>query len=243
MHTRSVLRRGAHTVRSDHVAVDLLNWARIGPHALKLSSRFGLGTFGALHGAVAVEQVAAGEELVRVPRARTIHLREGARPPAGVSEAYWREAHWVERLALLLLRERARGRDFEPFVASLPQQFDTPIHWSDSELSELQVARDRRSAAAAAASSRGRGLHLSTRGSPRPARRTNPSRRACALGGGRSTSATWRRSRLPRRWGSRATPSARTSSCGRPSASPPAPSSPIQSSTGVRACDATGGST
>jgi N-lysine methyltransferase SETD6 len=51
-----------------------------------------------------------------------------------------RRTHWFKQI-LVLLYERALGAEskWAPYVAILPQEFDTPIFWTADELAELQA--------------------------------------------------------------------------------------------------------
>lgn len=59
------------------------------------------------------------------------------RPPA-----FYKEAPWFVKMALLLLWERSRGRASPVwgYIEQLPSSIDTPVRWSEAELEELQYA-------------------------------------------------------------------------------------------------------
>ena len=88
--------------------------------------------------------------MISVPAASVLRVIGGSsRIPAKlqgyVSEQTWRDAEWWGQLALLLLWERGAGRapSSEPsklsrWIDVLPQAMNTPLHWTEAEVEELQ---------------------------------------------------------------------------------------------------------
>ena len=102
-----------------------------------------------LRGATARAPLAAGEELCRVPRGRTLDLAsvaQGESPcPDLAPPRLWSSLAWYERLAVWLLAERERGAEsaVSGYISYLPQPgcasfYDAPLHWGEDELRELQ---------------------------------------------------------------------------------------------------------
>ena len=102
-----------------------------------------------LRGATARAPLAAGEELCRVPRGRTLDLAsvaQGESPcPDLAPPRLWSSLAWYERLAVWLLAERELGAAsaVSGYISYLPQPgcasfYDAPLHWAEAELRELQ---------------------------------------------------------------------------------------------------------
>ena len=135
--------------RTDAASLGLLRWAS--GAGVRTAPGFVLGRFTAsgndakaLDGVLAGMEVPAGTEIVRLPRKQTLQSRAvGDVVPAGVSRDEWERGPWFGRLALRLLAEVEAGNagSLAPYVDALPRCFDTPLHWSDEELSELQNER------------------------------------------------------------------------------------------------------
>ena len=142
------------TPRTDTVARGLLTWARSAN--VRTAPGFELGTFeGGLQGVLAGEPLLPGALLVELPRTQTLQVKaEGGAAPSGLTRDEWEGAPWFARLAMLLLQEEAGhgAVQLSEYVGTLPRSFDTPLHWTDAELAELQsdafvraVAEDRAS--------------------------------------------------------------------------------------------------
>ena len=114
-------------------------------------------TFEGLRGLGAARGVRKGEVALRVPASVALQVTNAKRDPgAGTSplapeflgvDAY-AGLRWFGRLAAQLLAVKHGGAgarlgavDRGPWVAALPAAFDTPLHWSDADLAELQDAR------------------------------------------------------------------------------------------------------
>ena len=93
-----------------------------------------------LRGATARAPLAAGEELCRVPRGRTLDLAsvaQGESPcPDLAPPRLWSSLAWYERLAVWLLAERELGAEsaVSGYISYLPQPgcasfYDAPLHW------------------------------------------------------------------------------------------------------------------
>eukprot|EP00965_Chrysotila_dentata_P090142 2975404-Pleurochrysis_carterae.AAC.1 len=98
-----------------------------------------------LRGVVAIEAIAEGEEMLRVPRGRCLDLAIAPTTPCPqlVPNGLWETLAWYERLALWLLAEKARGADsaIVGYVSYLPPPHafdDAPLSWTEEELSELR---------------------------------------------------------------------------------------------------------
>jgi hypothetical protein len=94
----------------------------------------------------AASDVAAGAAAASVPHSAVIETTSlsSSCPHAGVCPPKaWAALPWWGRLALLLLREDRLGAAsaFAPYMAALPRRFDTPLHWSDAQLSRLRSPR------------------------------------------------------------------------------------------------------
>jgi len=101
---------------------------------------------GDLRGVIVLDDVEAGEELCCVPRTTCLDLSavDGSGSPceALIPSPLWVELRWYERLACWLLAEERRGQA-SPIWGYLgylprPETFaDSPLEWSDDELSAL----------------------------------------------------------------------------------------------------------
>lgn len=76
-------------------------------------------SFEGLRGAQALQEVAAGELFVSVPRAAALVVEPRQRCPCPdfVGGQFWKQAPWYAQMAILLLRERSRRRQ-SPVSAS-----------------------------------------------------------------------------------------------------------------------------
>lgn len=56
--------------------------------------------------------------------------------------AFYKDAPWFVKMAVLLLWERQKGRASPVwgYCEQLPASIDTPVRWSEAELAELQYA-------------------------------------------------------------------------------------------------------
>ncbi|CAN0417943.1 unnamed protein product, partial [Phaeothamnion confervicola] len=96
-------------------------------------------------GIKAKEALRTGEEFITVPSSSALVVTTDQLLPkelAGVvDKAFWIKSRWFVRLALLLLTERAKGdaSPLIPWILRLPKDFDTPLHWSDDEMSRLSA--------------------------------------------------------------------------------------------------------
>ena len=100
-----------------------------------------------LRGVIAIEPIAAGEELCVVPRTSCLDLAavEGGQSPCAdlVPTPLWTRLRWFERLACWLLAERARGAasPVSGYIGYLPRPetfADSPLEWSAEEIAELR---------------------------------------------------------------------------------------------------------
>ena len=106
-------------------------------------------------GAGAGRGIRKGEVALRVPADVALQVTNAKRDPGGgcplAPEFLGADAYaglrWFGRLAAQLLAVKHGGAgaslgkvDRGPWVAALPAAFDTPLHWSDAELAELQDA-------------------------------------------------------------------------------------------------------
>lgn len=125
--------------RTDASSLNLMCWAA--KCGIKTAPGYTLARFGDLDGVMASEDICANTIIVELPRQKALHTKAvGGFVPAGVDRTLWEEGPWFARLALLLLSVSA-GEDswLSPYVDALPRSFETPLHWSDEELAELQV--------------------------------------------------------------------------------------------------------
>eukprot|EP00899_Mesostigma_viride_P007531 jgi/Mesvir1/1677/Mv08661-RA.1 len=114
------------------------------------SPRLQLAEFSGVRGVMTTDKLVIDELLMTVPRGQALEVTATQKlPPAlrgVVSDALWARSEWAMRLALLLLHakhvrtvgEGAATPDRTPWVEVLPRELSTPLHWSKSELAELQ---------------------------------------------------------------------------------------------------------
>ena len=105
---------------------------------------------GGLRGVGAQSSISSGEPVLSVPVASVLRVIGGnSRLPSKlqgyVSEQTWRDAEWWGQLALLLLWEKGTGRKasteptkFKAWIDMLPKSINTPLHWTEAEIEELQ---------------------------------------------------------------------------------------------------------
>ncbi|KAL4457348.1 hypothetical protein ABPG75_012213 [Micractinium tetrahymenae] len=132
---------GSAASREAAVTKDYLAWVQqSGIISPKLTQAY----FGELRGAAAVEDIAADEVFVTVPRAAALVVAPNERCPCPdfVDPAFYKEAPWFVKMAVLLLWERQKGRASPVwgYIEQLPASIDTPVRWSEGELAELQYA-------------------------------------------------------------------------------------------------------
>ncbi|KIY70636.1 SET domain-containing protein [Cylindrobasidium torrendii FP15055 ss-10] len=93
-------------------------------------------------GAVALKDIPEGHTLFTIPRTLTLSTRTSELPHAFGLEA-WKSANlhqgWAG-LILCMMWEEAKGQasKWGPYLASLPSRFDTPVFWSDEDLTLLE---------------------------------------------------------------------------------------------------------
>jgi len=105
---------------------------------------------GGLRGVGAQSSISSGDAVLSVPVASVLRVIGGnSRLPSKlqgyVSEQTWRDAEWWGQLALLLLWEKGMGRKasteptkFKAWIDMLPKSMNTPLHWTEAEIEELQ---------------------------------------------------------------------------------------------------------
>jgi len=107
-------------------------------------------------GVVALEDVAAGDTLVMLPRDSALCLLDGEPCPSGERwlEPFWADhPDWYVRLGIKLLLEREKGSSsrFAGYMALLPPQapdtLDFPVEWSPTRLADLRYTPLERSVA------------------------------------------------------------------------------------------------
>ncbi|KAI7838732.1 hypothetical protein COHA_007528 [Chlorella ohadii] len=127
--------------REAAVTKDYIKWAgEAGIVSPKVTQAY----FGELRGAKALDAIAPDEIFVTVPRGAAVVVAPNERCPCPdfVDPAFYKEAPWFVKMALLLLWERSRGRASPVwgYIEQLPSSIDTPVRWSEAELEELQYA-------------------------------------------------------------------------------------------------------
>lgn len=59
--------------------------------------------------------------------------------PSKIEQESWQRLPWFARLGLLIVDAKLDPKsNLQPWISRLPKSFDTPLHWSDEELNELQ---------------------------------------------------------------------------------------------------------
>lgn len=62
--------------------------------------------------------------------------------PEKITQETWQTLPWFVRLAFRILDAKSDPESIlHPWIARLPRSFDTPFHWSEAELAELQSPR------------------------------------------------------------------------------------------------------
>lgn len=97
-------------------------------------------------GMTALSPLKKGEQLLSVSRFATLQVTSlsGKRSPipAKISQQTWQMLPWYAHLALLLLDAKLdAGSKLQPWIERLPASFNTPFHWTEKELLELQSPR------------------------------------------------------------------------------------------------------
>lgn len=97
----------------------------------------------ARRGMTAKKAFKMGETLISVARSATLQVTslDGTRTrlPGKISQATWQKLPWYARLALLIINAKnEKESPLQSWISRLPSSFDTPFHWSDKELAELQ---------------------------------------------------------------------------------------------------------
>lgn len=103
-----------------------------------------LADFSGLRGMAASRDIEVDEPLASLPKdAALLVVPKMPCPfPELCSPELWDSSPWWFKMALLLLDERNKGETsrLSGYVEQLPKTLDTPLHWSDAELADLQVS-------------------------------------------------------------------------------------------------------
>lgn len=99
--------------------------------------------FGELRGCKALDLITPDETIVTVPRSSALVVDPtiGRCPcPDMVEPDFWKSAPWFVKMAVIVLHEASLGSDsrVSGYIQQLPESIDTPIRWTDEEISELQ---------------------------------------------------------------------------------------------------------
>ncbi|KAL4858313.1 Histone-lysine N-methyltransferase setd3 [Chlorella vulgaris] len=98
--------------------------------------------FGELRGGKALAGIEPDEVFVTVPRAAALVVAPNERCPCPefVDAAFYKEAPWFVKMAVLLLWERSKGRKSSVwgYIEQLPSSIDTAVRWEEPEIAELQ---------------------------------------------------------------------------------------------------------
>lgn len=94
-------------------------------------------------GMTATAALRKDDQLISVARKSTLQVtsldRKKTPIPNKLSQATWQKLPWFARLAMLLLDAKLDPESkLQPWIERLPQSFETPFHWSEKELLELQ---------------------------------------------------------------------------------------------------------
>lgn len=111
--------------------------------AQKIESKLTLASFGGLRGAAVASDLEAETRLVEVPFASALAVTPGMPcplPATWCSRETWQRQPPFVKMALLLLHHRSMGAEsrLAAYLAALPSEFDTLLHWSPAELALLQ---------------------------------------------------------------------------------------------------------
>lgn len=132
---------GAAPAREAAVTKDYLAWAQ---QSGILSPKLTQAYFGDLRGGQAVDEIDADEVFVTVARGAALVVAPNERCPCPdfVDGAFYKDAPWFVKMAVLLLWERRKGRGSAVwgYIEQLPTSIDTPVRWEEAELQELQYA-------------------------------------------------------------------------------------------------------
>lgn len=117
---------------------EFIAWAREAGITL---DKLRVATFDGVRGMAAAKEVKAGDTLVTLPRSAALLAAPGQKCPfpQWVDAAFWDSKPWWVRLALMVLNEKEFGASsrVSGYIAQLPTDFGTPLHWSDAELQAL----------------------------------------------------------------------------------------------------------
>ncbi|DBA96971.1 TPA: hypothetical protein ACH3X1_001295 [Trebouxia sp. C0004] len=96
----------------------------------------------AIRGLRATTDIPGGSVIVSLPRSLALSVSPSQSCPILhlIPEDVWSSSIKNFQLALLFLAESKKGRDsaWYPYIQTLPQHVDSLVHWSDTELHELQ---------------------------------------------------------------------------------------------------------
>lgn len=97
-------------------------------------------------GMIATAPLKKGDQLISIARGAALQVtsldRRQTPLPSKISQSVWQSLPWYARLALLILNAKIDPHSkWKPWVRELPTSFDTPFHWTESQLSELQNLR------------------------------------------------------------------------------------------------------
>lgn len=114
-------------------------WARsAGISFPKISQSY----FGELRGCEALDAIAPDEPFVFVPREAAIVVEPTGKCPCAdfVDSNFWKQAPWFVKMGVLVLLEYSLGSKsrVSGYIQQLPESIDTPVRWTDDELTELQ---------------------------------------------------------------------------------------------------------
>jgi hypothetical protein len=89
---------------------------------------------GEYRGVAAGAEIAAGARVLSVPSRLALQVTSVSPKPRWCDEDTWFKAKWDARLAMTLLHEEADARsDLKPWLAQLPQAFNTPVLWPNPQ--------------------------------------------------------------------------------------------------------------
>eukprot|EP00177_Eucheuma_denticulatum_P005839 GFKZ01010652.1.p1 GENE.GFKZ01010652.1~~GFKZ01010652.1.p1 ORF type:complete len:467 (+),score=54.47 GFKZ01010652.1:139-1539(+) len=124
------------------------SWAadnRIDLSAISLTS-FSDSVFGS-RGMTANTSLKNNQQLISVSHNSTLQVtsldRNKTPFPQKISQQTWQSLPWYARLALLIVNAKADSNEskWQPWIQRLPSKFDTPFHWTDQQLEQLQSPR------------------------------------------------------------------------------------------------------
>lgn len=97
--------------------------------------------FADLRGMAATTAINTGDSIVTLPRTAALLVTPKMKCPfpESIDQAYWAKSQWFEKMALMLLHERQKGKSsvVSGYIEQLPSEFDTLLHWSSEELQLL----------------------------------------------------------------------------------------------------------